>query len=57
MEEVITFRTEGMDVVKKIESLGSGSGKPSQKVQIEKSGTGTLQCRCLPESNADSRTV
>jgi hypothetical protein len=25
--------------VKKIESFGSGSGKPSQKVQIEKSGT------------------
>ena len=29
---------EGMDVVKKIEAKGSGSGKPSAKVTIVKSG-------------------
>lgn len=29
---------EGMDVVKKIETKGSGSGKPSAKVTIVKSG-------------------
>ncbi|MFF3322383.1 peptidylprolyl isomerase [Streptomyces sp. NPDC002889] len=30
---------EGMDVVKKIEALGSRSGTPSARVRIEKSGT------------------
>ncbi|KAG5969897.1 cyclophilin peptidyl-prolyl cis-trans isomerase Cyp2, partial [Claviceps digitariae] len=30
---------EGMDVVKKIEALGSQSGKTRQKIVIEKSGT------------------
>ena len=30
--------TEGMDVVKKIESVGSGSGKTSQKVVIADCG-------------------
>lgn len=29
---------EGMDLVMKIESLGSGSGKPSKKVTISDSG-------------------
>jgi cyclophilin family peptidyl-prolyl cis-trans isomerase len=29
---------EGMDVVKTIEALGSGSGKPSKTVRIAKSG-------------------
>ena len=29
---------EGMDVVKKIETYGSASGKPSQQVTIVKSG-------------------
>lgn len=28
-----------MDIVKKIETYGSGSGKPSKKVTIAKSGT------------------
>merc|ERR1739841_256530 len=31
--------TEGMDVVKNIEKLGTSSGKTSQTVKIEKSGT------------------
>merc|ERR1712096_158594 len=30
---------DGMDVVRKIEAVGSGSGTPSKKVQIGKSGT------------------
>ncbi|KAJ5537796.1 Peptidyl-prolyl cis-trans isomerase cyclophilin-type [Penicillium sp. IBT 35674x] len=30
--------TEGMDIVKKIEGFGSGSGKTSKKVVIDKSG-------------------
>jgi peptidylprolyl isomerase len=30
--------TEGQDLIKQIESLGSQSGAPKQKVQIEKSG-------------------
>lgn len=30
--------TDGMDVVKKVESLGSQSGKTSQKVVIDKCG-------------------
>lgn len=29
---------DGMDIVKKVESLGSGSGKPSKSVKIAKSG-------------------
>ena len=29
---------EGMDVVKAIEAVGSGSGKPSKEVRIVKSG-------------------
>jgi len=29
---------EGMNIVKQIESFGSGSGKPSKKVTITKSG-------------------
>jgi hypothetical protein len=29
---------EGMDIVKKIESKGSSSGKPSAKIVIAKSG-------------------
>jgi peptidylprolyl isomerase len=31
--------TQGMDLVKKIESLGSNSGKPKAEVKIAKSGT------------------
>lgn len=31
--------TEGMDIVKKIEGLGTQSGKVTQKVTIAKSGT------------------
>jgi peptidylprolyl isomerase len=31
--------TQGQDLVKKIESLGSNSGKPKAEVQIVKSGT------------------
>ncbi|KAI9638544.1 cyclophilin-like domain-containing protein [Dioszegia hungarica] len=31
--------TQGQDLVKKIESLGSGSGKPSAQVQISAAGT------------------
>lgn len=31
--------TEGMDLVRKIESLGSSSGKPKAEVKIAKSGT------------------
>ncbi|KAF8581954.1 cyclophilin [Ramaria rubella] len=30
---------EGMDIVKKIESLGTSGGQPKAKVKIEKSGT------------------
>ena len=30
---------EGMDVVKKVEKLGTSSGKTKQSVKIEKSGT------------------
>jgi len=30
--------TDGMDVVKKIESFGSGSGRTSKKVEITNSG-------------------
>jgi peptidylprolyl isomerase len=29
---------DGMDVVKKVEAVGSGSGKPSKEVRIAKSG-------------------
>lgn len=29
---------EGMDVVKAVEAVGSGSGKPSKPVRIAKSG-------------------
>jgi hypothetical protein len=29
---------EGMDVVKKVEAKGSGSGKPSAKIRISDSG-------------------
>lgn len=29
---------EGMDVVKKIETMGSGSGKTKKKIVIDKSG-------------------
>jgi len=29
---------EGYDVVKKVESFGSGSGRPSAKVTIKKAG-------------------
>lgn len=29
---------EGMDVVKKIEAMGSGSGKTKKKIVIDKSG-------------------
>lgn len=38
---------EGMDVVKKIESVGSGDGKPSKKVVIADSGE-------LPSGSATS---
>ena len=30
--------TEGMDIVKKVEAVGSGSGKTSKKVEITNSG-------------------
>ena len=30
--------TDGMDVVKKVEAVGSGSGKTSKKVEITNSG-------------------
>lgn len=29
---------DGFDVVKKVEAVGSGSGKPSKEVRIQKSG-------------------
>ena len=35
---VVLIVLEGMDVVKKIEALGSGSGKPSKKIAIKDSG-------------------